>query len=89
MHIHAQSLVELNRKASYVCNGSDQHAAITTSITNSITTLSQSVTWACVGLDVGFPDARAIVKTGGFVSQDVRGIKKTRGNTRKCKETHF
>ena len=45
------------------------------------------MTWACVGLDVGFPDARAIVKTRGFVSQDVHGSKKTRGNTRKRKET--
>ena len=81
--IHAQTQVELDRTVVHVSSGSDQHAAITTSITNSITTLSQSVTWACVGLDVGFPDARAIVKTGGFVSQDVRGIKKTQGNARK------
>ena len=69
--------------------GYGQHAAIAISIINSMASLSQSVTWACVGLDVGFPDARAIMKTGDFVSQDVRGIKKTRGNTRKLQETHF
>ena len=34
--MHAQSIVELNRKTGLVCSGSDQHVAITTSITISI-----------------------------------------------------
>ena len=33
MHIHAQSIVELGRKVVLVCRGSEQHVAITTSIT--------------------------------------------------------
>mgnify|MGYP001436510945 CR=1 FL=1 len=34
MHIHAQTQVELDRTVAHVSSGSDQHAAITTSITN-------------------------------------------------------
>ena len=37
MHIHAQTQVELDRKAVRVFNGSDQHVAITISITTFIT----------------------------------------------------
>ena len=33
VHIHAQSIVELGRKVVLVCRGSEQHVAITTSIT--------------------------------------------------------
>ena len=87
MHIHAQTKVDQMTMWLKKQRGHDQHAAITISITNSITTLSQSVIWACVGLDVGVPDARAIVRTRGFVSQDVRGIKKTQGHARGHKET--
>ena len=36
MHIHAQSIVELDDKVDLVCSGSDLHVAITTSITISI-----------------------------------------------------
>ena len=36
MHIHAQSAVELDRKVVLVFSGSDQHVAITISITISI-----------------------------------------------------
>mgnify|MGYP006879407447 CR=1 FL=1 len=34
--------------------------------------VSQSLTWACVGLDVGLPGARWIVKTRGFEGPDAR-----------------
>ena len=45
MHIHAQTQVELDRKAVRVLSGSDEHAAIATSITNSITTsITTSIT---------------------------------------------
>ena len=39
MHIHAQKIVELVRQGVLVLSGSDQHVAITTSTTISITTL--------------------------------------------------
>ena len=35
MHVHAQSTVELDRNVVLVLSGSDQHVAITTSITTS------------------------------------------------------
>ena len=34
MHVHAQTQVELDRTVAHVSSGSDQHAAITTSITH-------------------------------------------------------
>ena len=37
MHIHAQTTVELDREEVRVFSGSDQHVAITTSITTSST----------------------------------------------------
>ena len=40
MHIHAQSIVDLDRKVDRMLSGSDQHVAITNSITTSITTSS-------------------------------------------------
>ena len=86
MHLNAQSAVDQLKKWIMERSGHDQHAAITTSITNSITTLSRCGTWACVGLDVGFPGARWIVKTRGFVNQDVWAIKKAHRKTRKRKE---
>ena len=45
MHIHAQTQVELDRKAVRVRSGSDEHAAIAISITNLITTsITNSIT---------------------------------------------
>ena len=84
MHINAQSAVNQLKKWIMERSGHDQHAAITTSITN----LSRWGTWARVGLDVGFPGARWIVKTRGFVNQNVWAIKKAHRKTRKRKEKH-
>ena len=45
MHIHAQTQVELDRKAVRVLSGSDEHAAIGTSITTSSTSsITTSIT---------------------------------------------
>ena len=46
MHIHAQTQVELDRKAVRVLSGSDEHAAIATSITSSITISWLGSGWA-------------------------------------------
>ena len=87
MHINAQIKVDRMTMWLKKQRGHDQHAAITISITNSITTLFRCGTWACVGLDVGFPGAGWIVKTRGFVNQNVWAIKKTHREARKHKET--
>ena len=94
MHIHAQTQVELDRKAVRVLSGSDEHAATANSITTSITTsFTTSITkstppWSVFGA-IGMwiekgrafvgPNVRWTVKTRGFVGPDVRGTVKTRG----------
>ena len=70
MHIHAQTQVELDRKAVRVFSGSDQHVAITTSITISISTSILKVNCACVGLGVGFDRAVGCGHRDGFDGHD-------------------
>ena len=53
MHINAQIQVELDRKAVCVFSGSDQHVAITNSITISMSISILKLECACVVLGVG------------------------------------
>ena len=90
MHIHAQTRVELDRKAVRVRSGSDEHAAIATSITNAITTsitmsTPASSMFGAIGMwiekrcaFVG-PNVRWSMKTRGFVGPGVRWTVRTRG----------
>ena len=67
MHIHAQTQVELDRKAVRVFNGSDQHVAITISITTSITiSITISTLLGEARADVGL-----LVKAISLVGLDV------------------
>ena len=50
MHIHAQSIVELDRKEVLVFSGSEEHAAITISITTA------SPIFSCLMLSKGRSD---------------------------------
>ena len=70
MHIHAQTQVELDRKAFSVLGASDQHVAITTSITISISTSILKVECACVGLGVGLDRAVSCGHRDGFGGHD-------------------
>ena len=70
MHINAQTQVELDRKAVCVFSGSDQHVAITTSLTISISTSILKVDCACVGLGVSLDRAVGYGHRDGFDVHD-------------------
>ena len=86
MHIHAQSQVELDCTVVRMGSGSDQHAAITTSITIPINmSTPPSSMFGAIGMWI--EKRRAFVgtnvswsvKTRGFAGPDVRWTVKTRG----------
>ena len=83
MHIHAQIEVDLDRTEVLVLSGSDQHAAIATSITTSIATSITISTppWSMFGaIGARFnPSLEHVWSYQGQGGQEVHGIVKTRG----------
>ena len=70
MHFKAQSTTELDRNAALVFSGSDQHVAITTFLTISISTSILKLDCACVGLGVGLDGAVGCGHRDGFDVHD-------------------
>ena len=72
MHIHAQTQVERDGTVVHVSSGSDQHAAITNSITTSITNYSPpSSKFGAIGMGVMSP-SRVCLELSGWGSRALR-----------------